>query len=146
MRPCPQCKDLIDPYGRHSTICASSSDRDNRHNAQRDAWAATADAAVGGLHVQVEERRLLHGTQAAAGRRPGDVTIEKWHRYEKKGDFDFTVVAPFAGDCLHRAAQHAGHAAAAAEQLKFMESLDYCRQKGLWFGPMAVETFGGWGK
>src|SRR6476469_11071242 len=118
MHSCPHCKELIDPYGRHSTICSSSSDRDHRHNAQRDAWAATADAAVGGLHVQVEERRLLHGTEAATGRRPGDVTIEKWHRHERKGVFDFTVVAPFASDVLQRAAQHAGQAAAAAEQLK----------------------------
>ena len=47
---------------------------------------------------------------------------------------------------MQRAAQLAGQAAAAAEQLKFSESLDYCRQKGLWFVPMAVETFGGWGK
>ena len=58
----------------------------------------------------------------------------------------YTIVAPFASDLLQQAAQRPGQAAAAAEQLKFAESLEYCRQKSLWFVPMAMETFGGWGK
>ena len=146
IRPCPQCGGLIDPFGRHSTVCSSASDRVDRHNAQRDAWAETAVATVGAAAVVIEELRLLQNTEASEERQPGDVTITNRYQATRKGVFDFTVVAPYSSAVLHRAAQEQGHAAAQAEQLKLDESSDFCRQKRLWFVPMAVETFGGWGK
>ena len=88
--PCPLCKQIINIYGDHATCCTKSGDLIIRHNALRN--MVEEFASDGMLSPVLEKEGILGNT---TGRRPGDVTIQRWA--EGKGlASDVAVTSPLA--------------------------------------------------
>ena len=88
--PCPLCKQIINIYGDHATCCTKSGDLIIRHNALRN--MVEEFASDGMLSPVLEKEGILGNT---TGRRPGDVTIQRWA--EGKGlAIDVAVTSPLA--------------------------------------------------
>ena len=85
-----------------------------------------------------EERHLLPGSAA----RPGDVLIRRWSD-GKDAALDVTVTSPLASSNLAAATARPGGALEKAYDRKMRDTADACRQQGLVFLPMALETLGG---
>ena len=77
--------------------------------------------------------------------RPGDVVMYNWEGGRTVA-LDITVVSPVAETVVREAADEGGAAAAAAELLKDDKALEACAQQDIDFLPLALESFGGWGK
>ena len=71
--PCPFCKQTIDKYGDHATCCKKQGDLIIRHNGLRDFVEEIANDGM--LSPVLEKEGILGNT---TGRRPGDVTIQRW--------------------------------------------------------------------
>ena len=122
--------------GDHSLGCGKRGDRIARHDHLRDViFEAAASADLG---PSKEERHLLPGSVA----RPGDVLIRRWSE-GKDGALDVTVTSPLAASNVRGAANEAGSALAKAFDRKVRDTAEACRQQGLVFLPVAVETLGG---
>jgi len=94
--PCPLCKQLINIFGDHATCCTKSGDLIVRHNSLRNLVEDFASDAM--LSPVVEKKGILGNT---TGRRPGDVTMEKWA--DGKGlAIDVAVTSPLAATCVYR--------------------------------------------
>ena len=76
--PCPLCTQLINKYGDHATCCTKSGDLIIRHNSLRN--LIDSIGSDGQLSPVLEKKGILGNT---VGRRPGDVTFERWT--ESKG-------------------------------------------------------------
>ena len=85
-----------------------------------------------------EEKHLLPGSQA----RPGDVMIRRWSD-GKDAALDVTVTSPLASSNLAAATARPGGALDKAYDRKMRDTADACRQQGLVFLPIALETLGG---
>ena len=88
--PCPLCKQIINTFGDHATCCTKSGDLIIRHNSLRN--LVEEFASDGMLSPVLEKEGILGNT---TGRRPGDVTIQRWS--EGKGlAVDVAVTSPLA--------------------------------------------------
>jgi hypothetical protein len=84
------CKQTIDVYGDHATCCTKKGDLIVRHNGIRNLMNKLATEGM--LSPVMEKKGILGPT---SGRRPGDVTIERWS--QSKGlAIDVAVTSPFA--------------------------------------------------
>ena len=133
---CSACSSPSDCMGDHALGCRNSGDRIARHNMLRDVIFEAAAAAD--LGPTKEERHLLPGTTA----RPGDVMIRRWAN-GKDAAIDVTVTSPLASSYVVGAAAEAGSTLEKACQRKLRETAEACRQEGLVFLPIAMETLGG---
>ena len=134
--PCPACQKPSDCMGDHALGCARTGDRIARHNILRDVlFEAASSAALGPIR---EEPHLLPGTAA----RPGDILIRRWCN-GKDAAIDVTVTSPLASSNVRSAAAEAGSALAKAYSRKVRDTEEACRQQGLVFFPVALETLGG---
>ena len=87
---CPMCTQLINQFGDHATCCAKGGDMIVRHNALRNLFDSIGND--GKLSPIMEKKGILGET---VGRRPGDVTFERWT--ESKGlAIDVAVTSPLA--------------------------------------------------
>ena len=77
--------------------------------------------------------------------RPADVLIAGWDR-GKHAALDITVASPLCPAILPEASHHSGAAANGAELKKFNANSTKCTELGWTCTPMAVETFGHWGR
>ena len=82
---------------------------------------------------------LIPGSQS----RPADAFVEEWID-GKKVAFDVSVVSPTQDAVIDRAAINAASAIEMRKSEKNRKDADNCRASGLFFEPLAVETFGGW--
>ena len=105
----------------------------------RDIVAAAGKAA--GLYTQVELRDIVPGRRS----RPGDVTLHNWVNGRTVA-VDVTVVSPVVNTVVRSAALKGGAAAAAAEARKDKHALEACRTQNIDFLPLALESFGGYGR
>ena len=135
--PVPTCTKTMDNYGDHALACASSSERISRHNRLRDSIFTLASQA--GLGPRKEEPDLLSGNEM----RPGDVFLPCFFK-GRGAALDITVVTPIQDKLTERAAGTPGAAAEQAHTKKLNTYYERCRQEGIEFLPMAVETWGGW--
>ena len=71
--PCPLCKQTINLFGDHATCCTRNGDVITRHNTLRNLIDSLASDGL--LAPQLEKQGILGVT---TGRRPGDVTLNKW--------------------------------------------------------------------
>ena len=134
---CPACSQPSDAAGDHAVSCGSEGERIARHNHLRDHLFNTcASAALSPLR---EERALIPGSDA----RPADVLIPNWSS-GKATALDVTVVNPLQAKFVDRAADRAGHALEARFNEKMTRHGQPCREAGLVFAPLVVETLGGW--
>ena len=116
--------------------CVRSRDRIARHDLLRDLIYEAASSAS--LAPVKEEQHLLPGSQA----RPGDVLIRRWCD-GKDAALDVTVTSPLASSNLAAATARPGGALDKAYDRKMQDTADACRQQGLVFLPIALETLGG---
>ena len=137
--PCPACHRESDRYGDHAILCGTDGERIARHNHLRDALYSTAAAAA--LGPLREERALLPGSD----KRPADVYLPNWSGGRDTA-LDVTVVNPLRNDYIEREAESPGYASDQASKRKMGQVGQACEREGLVFIPLAVETFGGWGK
>ena len=136
---CPKCHKSSDRRGHHAMSCATTSDRIIKHDTVCDIVAGKGKEA--GLHTQREVRNIVPDSRA----RPGDVVMYNWEGGRTVA-LDITVVSPVAETVVREAADEGGAAAAAAELLKDDKALEACAQQDIDFLPLALESFGGWGK
>ena len=85
------------------------------------------------------QKDLLPGTDA----RPADIHMRRWTK-DKDTAFDVTVINPLQIALVDRCAVEPGHALDVAKRRKMDQSWEACRQEGLFFAPLPVETFGSW--
>ena len=135
---CSLCLVPMDRMGDHGLHCSRGGGWQGRHNGIRDAFAAMAAAAS--LGPQVERGGIVEGRF-----RPADVLLPSWPSGQTTC-YDVTVVSPTQDRYLVRAAQEAGVALEGASRDKRDKHQQRCEDQGLLFAPIAVETFGGWGK
>ena len=133
---CPSCGQQSDKLGDHALACVRSRDRIARHDLLRDLIYEAASSAS--LAPVKEEQHLLPGSQA----RPGDVLIRRWCD-GKDAALDVTVTSPLASSNLAAATARPGGALDKAYDRKMQDTADACRQQGLVFLPIALETLGG---
>ena len=111
-------------------------ERNCRHDALRDAIFEQASHA--GLFPKKEPRSLVPDCQ----RRPGDVYIPHWRN--RPHAFDIAVTSPLCASNLQQASANTGAAVKKRKQLKINKHFQSCRQQGISFVPLVVETLGGW--
>ena len=122
--------------GDHALGCLKTSDRIARHNLLRDVLFDSAASAA--LAPVREEKNLLPGRAAP----PGDIFLRHWSG-GKDCAWDVTVTSPLAASHVAGAATEAGHALRKACERKVNGAADACREQGIVFLPLAVETLGG---
>ena len=74
---------------------------------------------------------------------PADIYIRKFVNNQDAA-LDVTVVNPLQLALVDRAATTAGHALDYARRRKLNQSYEACRQEGIAFIPLPVETLGAW--
>ena len=140
--PCPFCPGVVlDPLGHHAASCRHGGDVVTRHNRLRDTFADFCRQAH--LSVKIE---VGHGlSRDHINRRPADILVQGWDR-GKPAAFDVTVASPLTPVTLHEASASTGAAAYVAEGRKHAANDARCQELGWTCIPLAVETFGCWGK
>ena len=139
---CPFCPDItLDPLGHHAVSCRHGGDVVIRHNRLRNIFAEFCRRAH--LSVRVEVGQGLSRVQSNS--RPADVLVDAWER-AKPAAFDVTVTSPLTPATLHDACNSAGVAAHKAECRKHSSNDPKCQELGWVCVPLAVESYGNWGK
>ena len=77
--------------------------------------------------------------------RPADILVDAWER-TKPAAFNVTVTSPLTPATLHDACHSAGVAAHTAECRKHSSNDPKCQELGWLCVPLAVESYGNWGK
>jgi hypothetical protein len=134
---CLTCHAHNDVFGDHAIACATDAERIARHDHLRDVLFQAAQTAA---LAPVRERRDLFPYD---NERPADVYIPMWTQ-GRDAALDVTVISPLQAAEVRRAAANAGAALETAVRQKMTKSYDKCRQAGVEFIPLAVETLGGW--
>ena len=132
---------VLDPLGHHATSCRHGGDVVTHHNHLRDTFAEFCHQAH--LSVRVEVGYGLSGDHINT--RPADVLVQGWDR-GKPAAFDITVTSPLTPATLRDASTVSGAAARAAECREHSTNDARCQELGWVCIPLAVETFGHWGK
>ena len=139
---CPFCPEIaLDSLGHHAVTCRHGGDVVIRHNLLRDVVADLCRRAH--LSVLVEKGHGL--TRDHSHTRPADILIAGWDR-GKPAALDITVTSPLTPAILGESSQVAGAAALAAETRKLHVNSPKCLELGWTCIPVAVETYGSWGK
>ena len=132
------CGEKLDVFGDHALCCHFGTSRVFRHNNMRDILYHTAKAA-GLSAVVVEKKNQIPGTT----KKPGDITVQQYHRGFASSAFDVTVAHPLQKKYVDVAMSGAGVAAQEAHDRKLLKSLEVCKAEGLHFVPLAWESTGG---
>ena len=103
-----------------------------RHNNIRDILAHSARAA--GLSPVTEKKHQIEGSSE----KPGDITVQQYHRGFPSSAFDVTITHPLQKKYLEVAMEEAGVAAQDAHDKKLQKSLMICEKEGLHF-PLILE-------
>ena len=139
---CPFCPNItLDPLGHHAVSCRHSGDVVIRHNRLRNIFAEFCRSAH--LSVRVEVGQGLSRVQSNS--HPADELVDAWDRAKPAG-FDVTVTSPLTPATLHDACNSAGVAAHKAECRKHSSNDPNCQELGWVCVPLAVESYGNWGK
>jgi hypothetical protein len=144
-QPCPAasasgdtCGEEMDVFGDHSICCRHSPSLIYRHNHVRDILGHAARGA-GLAAVVIEKKNQLEGST----KKPGDITVQQFHRGFATSAFDVTISHPLQKKFLTVAMDEAGVVAEEAHDRKLTKYLDICRTEGIHFVPLAWETLGG---
>ena len=108
-----------------------------RHNSLRDAIFQAAQQSV--LSPRREEQFLIAGGLE----RPADILIPNYTAGRDTA-LDITVISPLQLCEVKKAAEEAGSALEHRFQTKMTKYFDRCRDQGIHFQPLPVETLGGW--
>ena len=139
---CPFCPDTaLDPLGHHAVTCRHGGDVVTRHNRLRDEVFDLCRRA----HLSVSVERGHGLTRDLSHTRPADILIAGWDR-GKPAALDLTITSPLCSVILGESCHQAGAAALAAETRKLHSNGPKCQELGWSCIPLAVETYGNWGK
>eukprot|EP00731_Ephydatia_muelleri_P013057 Em0007g367a len=112
-----------------------------RHHCRRDEVFNLCRHA----HLSVSVERGHNLTRDLAHTRPADILIAGWDR-GKPVALDLTITSPLCSAILSESCHQAGAAALAAEARKLHSNGPKCQELGWSCIPLAVETYGNWGK
>eukprot|EP00731_Ephydatia_muelleri_P014362 Em0008g82a len=139
---CQFCPNItLDPLGHHAVSCRDGGDVVIRHNRLRNIFAEFCRRAH--LSVRVEVGQGLSRVQSNS--RPADVLVDAWDR-AKPAAFYVAVTSPLTPATLHDTCNSAGVAAHKAECRKHSSNDPKCQELGWVCVPLAVESYGNWGK
>jgi hypothetical protein len=132
------CGAQMDVFGDHAACCHNGPSLVFRHNNVRDILGHSARGA--GLSAVVIEKK----NQVAESKvKPGDITVQQYHRGFATSAFDVTITHPLQQKFLEIAMEEAGVAAEDAHDRKLQKSLKVCEAEGIHFVPLAWESTGG---
>mgnify|MGYP003460779833 FL=1 len=139
---CSLCPGLVlDRLGNHATTCKRGGDVVTRHNHLRNVIVEFCHRAH--LGVRVESGSGI--TPDLSRTRPADVLVLNWER-GKHAALDITVTSPLIPSILTAASMSEGAAAEEAEVRKHRANDPKCSELGWVCIPLAVETYGNWGR
>ena len=139
---CPFCPNTaLDPLGHHAVTCRHGGNVFTRHNRLRDEVFDLCRHA----HLSVSVERDHGLTRDLAHTRPADILIAGWDR-GKPAALDLTITSPLCSVILGESCHQAGAVALAAETRKLHSNGPKCQELGWSCIPLAVETYGNWGK
>jgi hypothetical protein len=128
----------MDVFGDHAICCCHGTSYLFRHNNVRDILGHSARAA-GLSAVVIEQKNQIDGSNE----KPGDITVQQYHRGFTSSAFDVTVSHPLQKRYIEVAMEEGGVAAQDAHDRKLQKSLAVCRKEGIQFVPLAWESLGG---
>ena len=99
-------------------------------------YNACSSAALGPTR---EDRALLPGTEA----KPADILLPGWSG-GKDTALDITVVNPLQTQFINQSAAVAGYALRKTYERKMLRYGDSCKEAGLLFRPLPMDTLGAW--
>ena len=127
------CPDTaLDPLDHHAVI---------RHIRLRDEIFDLCRRA----HLSVSVERGHGLTRYLAHTRPADILIAGWDR-GKPAALDLTITSPLCSAILSELSHQVSEAALAAEDSNLHSNGPKCQELGWSCIPLAVETYGNWGK
>ena len=132
------------PLGHHAVTCRQGGDvvmHHNHHNQLRNVIVDLCHSARLGVKVELGSRLTPDLRQTC----PADVLVADWER-GRPAAWDVTVASPLTPAVLNEAGMTAGAAAAASEQCKHIANDPKCQELGWVCVPLAVETYGNWGR
>ena len=132
------CECQMDIYGDHALCCHNGPSLLFRHNSIRDILSHAARAA-GLSAVVTEKKHQVEGSNV----KPGDITVQHYHRGFASSAFDVTISHPLQKKYLDIAMAEAGVVANDAHDRKLLKSLEVCQREGIHFVPLAWESTGG---
>jgi len=132
------CDTEMDVFGDHAICCHNGTSLLFRHNNVRDILGHSARAA-GLSAVVMEQKNQIEGSNE----KPGDITVQQYHRGFTSSAFDVTISHPLQKRYLEVAMEEGGVAAQDAHDRKLQKSLAVCRKEGIQFVPLAWESLGG---
>ena len=136
---CPLCPDTaLDPLGHHAVTCRRGGDVVMRLDWLRDIIIDFCHSAHLGVKVEVGSQLKSDLRQT----RPADVLVVDWER-GRPAVWDVTVASPLTPAVLNEAGMTAG---AAGEQCKYITNDPKCQELGWLCVPLAVKTYGNWGR
>ena len=139
---CSLCPGIaLDHLGNHASTCKRGGDVVTRHNHLRNVLVEFCHRAH--LGVRVESGSGL--TPDLSHTRPADVLVLNWER-GKHAALDITVTSPLIPSILTAASLSEGAAAEEAEARKHRANDPKCSELGWLCIPLAVETYGNWGR
>ena len=89
--------------------------------------------------VVIEKKNQIDGSNA----KPGDITVQQYHRGFASSAFDVTITHPLQQKYKEIAMEEAGMVAEEAHDRKLLKSLEVCQKEGIHFVPLAWESTGG---
>ena len=134
---CMACPVMSDVEGDHAISCGWGGERITRHNALRDVLFSTCQQAA--LAPVREDRALIPGTDT----RPADILLPHWTGGRDTA-LDITVVNPLQVAFINQSAANPGHALRKAFERKMIKHGEPCREAGLSFCPLPMDTLGAW--
>ena len=134
---CTACPHQSDKRGDHAISCGYEGERIARHDHLRNALFNTCSQAC--LGPTKEVRDLISGSDA----RPADLFLPNWSEGQDTA-LDVTVVNPLQVSMIHQASRTPGYALQKSFDRKMSKHGEPCRQMGVVFTPLPMETLGGW--
>jgi hypothetical protein len=128
----------MDVFGDHAPCCHNSPSLVFRHNNVRDILGHSARGA-GLAAVVIEKKNQIAGSNE----KPGDITVQQYHRGFATSAFDVTITHPLQQKFLEIAMEEGGVVAEDAHDRKLTKSFEVCKKEGIHFVPLAWESTGG---
>eukprot|EP00731_Ephydatia_muelleri_P006931 Em0003g1179a len=139
---CPFCPDtVLDPLGHHAVSCRHGGFVVTWHNLLRDILAGFCRRAHLSVKIEVGYGLSLENIKS----RPADILVQSWDRGHPAA-FDVTVTSPLTPAILNISIIYEGAAGRVAEARKHTTNDAKCQDLGWLCIPLAVETYGNWGK
>jgi hypothetical protein len=136
---CEECGAAMDRSAFHALCCSHGKRLKTRHDDAAHVVALHVQRA--GFKVSEDVAIMSDGPNRP---RPADLRIKRF-KDGQDAALDFTFVAPLQKKFIKKAAVQTGVAVKAAEAKKRLKYAEQCRQHGVYFFPVAAETYGGWG-